>query len=536
MNRIYLFVICLVISSCLNCYAQWAKVDGLYYNETDGGVKLTYVSVDYCMELKNKGTITIPDSVTKGNQIRPVVAIGEDAFQSCKNKSFKLQGGRLIERVEQRAFKGCSKMTGFIETESLSYLGFEAFRGCGLSSVKIKPAYHDLTIGKYAFYGSGITNLEIGYRVKEISGHAFDSCWKMISVKFENGSLLTNIGDYAFYDCQALSSFSIPDKVTSVGELAFGSNDYSTGMYLNSVTVGMSVKTIGPNAFYKCNRLATVNWNVKRMDITQTSVDVFNNLESINTFTFGNKVEDIPAHLCKGCKGITSITIPEKVSSIGSKAFSDCRGLKEVIWKAERCGGTTAFDGLPNITSFVFHDGVTTIPSRLCQNLTGLTQVQLPESAGTIGRSAFQGCRNLKSVSLCVEGMSVGVDAFEGCSSISSIHNSYKRIEYGYWYYCTDDTDINSYGHSGQFDDAIFKTCKLYVPNGLLEEYKKSFLWHHFVNMAEETSDIEEIEFDKFDVIEIERYDIAGHRLYAPQTGVNIVRYSDGSIRKELVP
>ncbi|MBR3435290.1 MAG: leucine-rich repeat protein [Bacteroidales bacterium] len=540
MRRFYI-IICLFFCISLNCYAQFAQIDGAYYHETDGGVKLTYVNPNGCSEIKNKGTFTIPDSVTggpAGKKTLPVVAIGEEAFLYVKDKTFKLQGGNLVERVEKRAFKGCTKMTGFINTKSLSYIGQEAFSQChALTSVKISPAYYDIEIGKWAFEGCGFTYLEIGYRVKKISDYAFNICTNLTSVKFENGSKLTEIGNYAFQHCINLWSVSIPDNVTSIGEYAFAKRDMSGGdMQLYSVTIGASVKTIGTGAFYKCNNLTNVIWNVKRMDLSQTSVDVFNNLESIKTFTFGDKVEDIPSNLCQGCKGITSITIPKSVSSVGNKAFANCRGLKDVIWKAEYCTGTHAFDGLPNIISFTFADGVKIVPAYVCQHLTGLTQIDLPETVESIGRSAFQGCQNLKTLSLCVEGKKVGVDAFNGCSSLSTIHNSYKRMEYGYWFYCTDDSDITGYGHSGQFDDDVFQTCKLYVPSGLLEEYKKGFLWHHFVNMIEETSGIEDIEPDKIKAMELERYDINGRMLSAPQPGINIVHYSDGSVSKVWVP
>ena len=536
MKRSFVFLFCLLSCFSIHCFAQFAQVNGVYYHETDGGVKLTHVSSN-CTEILNKGTLTIPDSVTSsptspyGGKTLPVVAIGEEAFLYVKDKTFKLQGGNLVERIEERAFKDCTKMTGFIETKSLSYIGYQAFSNCdALWAINILPEYYDMEIDEAAFSNCDILSYVcFGYRVKKIGDSAFLNCRDLGAVVFKNGSRLTSIGNSAFFNTLTYA-ISIPDKVTSIGDYAF----YNTS--IQSVTIGLSVKTIGKDVFKDCNQLANVTWNAKLMDLSQTSVDVFNNMESIKTFSFGDKVEDIPANLCQGCKGITSITIPKSVSSVGNKAFANCRGLKDVVWKAERCTSTHAFDGLPNITSFTFADGVKIVPAYVCQYLTGLTQIDLPETAESIGRSAFQGCQNLKTVSLCVEGRKVGVDAFESCPSIKTIHNSYKRMEYGYWSYCTDDSDITSYGYSGQFDNAVFQTCKLYVPNGLLEDYKKGFLWHHFVNMIEESSSIEDIKSDNINVVELERYNINGRMLSAPQPGINIVRYSDGSVSKVFVP
>lgn len=533
MKRSFVFLFCLLSCFSIHCFAQFAQVNGVYYHETDGGVKLTHVSSN-CTEILNKGTLTIPDTVYGGilhNVPKPVVAIGEEAFLYVKDKTFKLQGGNLVERIEERAFKDCTKMTGFIETKSLSYIGCQAFSNCdALWAINILPEYYDMEIDEAAFSNCDILSYVcFGYRVKKIGDSAFINCRDLGAVVFKNGSRLTSIGNSAFFNTLTYA-ISIPDKVTSIGDYAF----YNTS--IQSVTIGLSVKTIGKDVFKDCNQLANVTWNAKLMDLSQTSVDVFNNMESIKTFSFGDKVEDIPANLCQGCKGITSITIPKSVSSVGNKAFANCRGLKDVVWKAEKCSSAySTFDGLPNITSFTFTDGVKMVPAYLCQYLSGLIQINLPKTVESIGTSAFEGCVNLKNLYLCVAGQNVGVDAFKGCSSLSSIHNSFNRQQ-GTMRYCSDDSDITSYGHSGQFDNNVFKTCTLYVPNGLLEEYKKLYLWHHFVNMIEESSDIEDIISDNLNVVELERYDINGRMLHSPQSGINIVRYSDGSVRKVFVP
>ena len=255
---ILLYLLCIIF----NAYADFfAKLDGANYYVTEGGAKLNYVSPSDCLEIKNKGTFTIPDSVTSsttspyGGKTLPVVAIGEEAFLYVKDKAFKLQGGNLVERVEKRAFKDCTKMTGFIETKSLSYIGYQAFSNCdALWAINILPEYYDLKIDE----------------------SAFSYC-----------DILTYVNTLTY-------AISIPDKVTSIGDYAF----YNTA--IQSVTIGLSLKTIGKDVFKGCSQLASVIWNAKRMDLSQTSVDVFNNLESIKTFTFGDKVEDIPANLCQG--------------------------------------------------------------------------------------------------------------------------------------------------------------------------------------------------------------------------------------------
>jgi len=117
------------------------------------------------------------------------------------------------------------------------------------------------------------------------------------SVVIEDG--VTNIGNYAFYNCSSLTSVTIPNSVTSIGAGAF---DGCTG--LTSVTIPNSVTSIGGSAFYNCSSLTSV--------------------------TIGNSVTSIGSSAFNGCTGLTSVTIPNSVTSIGSSAFYGCTNLKTV--------------------------------------------------------------------------------------------------------------------------------------------------------------------------------------------------------------
>ena len=104
---------------------------------------------------------------------------------------------------------------------------------------------------------------------------------------------VTSIGSSAFYDCDGLTSVTIPGSVTSIGNCAFY---YCDG--LTSITIPNSVTSIGYYAFYYCDGL--------------TSITIPNSVTSIGSSAF----------YC--CSGLTSVTIPNSVTSIGDDAFYNC--------------------------------------------------------------------------------------------------------------------------------------------------------------------------------------------------------------------
>ena len=137
------------------------------------------------------------------------------------------------------------------------------------------------------------------------------------------------------------------------------------------------------------------------------------------------------------CSGLTSITIPSSVTSIGYSAFSYCSSLATTIYTgtvAQWCnitfGDTNAnplcyshsltIDGA-EITNLVIPEGVTSISRYAFYNCSSLTSVTIPSSVTSIGESAFDGCRGLTSVTIPEGVTSIGDAAFSGCSGLTSV-------------------------------------------------------------------------------------------------------------------
>jgi hypothetical protein len=191
-----------------------------------------------------------------------------------------------------------------------------AFAFCsGLTSVTIPNSV--TSIGSYAFYScSGLTSITIPNSVTTIESGTFSDCSDLIFVTI--GTSVTTIGSYAFYSCSGLISVTIPNSVTSIGERAF-----SNCSGLISVTIGTSVTTIGSSAFSSCSRLATVNFNARNCTSMGNSSElVFSGCLSLSTLNIGKQVQTIPDYAFYNCNYLTSITIPDSVTTIGDFAFT----------------------------------------------------------------------------------------------------------------------------------------------------------------------------------------------------------------------
>ena len=221
-----------------------------------------------------------------------------------------------------------------------------------------------------------------------------------------------------------------------------------------------------------------------------------------------------------GCSSLTSLTLPSSVTSIGSSAFSGCSGLTSLTLPSSVTEiGWYAFYGCSGLTSLTLPSSVSSIGSFAFSGCSGLTSLTLPSCVTSIGESAFRGCSSLASLTLPSSVTSIGKSAFEGCSGLTSIYVSWES-----------PLSIDA----STFKDANTEKCILYVPNGTYDDYWISN-WGIFENIVEyDATGINHITTSG-DAKEISRYAVDGQRLEVPAKGLNIVKYSDGSVKKVVV-
>ena len=197
------------------------------------------------------------------------------------------------------------------------------------------------------------------------------------------------------------------------------------------------------------------------------------------------------------CSGLTSLTLPSSVTKIGCYALSNCIGL----------------------TSLTLPSSVTEIGEHAFLNCRGLTNFTIPSGVTSIGTSAFFCCYGLISLTIPSSVTSIGGFAFNDCSGLTSIYAYMEKLP---------ETGSNL------FLGCDAKNCTVYVLKGTGDAYFWSSFGYFDKIVEFDAAGIDKVTTST-DVEEVSRYYLNGQRLVGPTKGLNIVKYSDGSVKKVAV-
>ena len=464
-----------------------------YYILDDGTVEITDYSgsaenVDIPAEIDGKSvtsigdhafgdcisltSITIPDSVTE---------IGYSAFSGCTSLT-NITIPDSVTSIGDYAFEGCTSLTNITIPDSVTSIGDWAFHGCtSLTSITIPDSV--TSIGEYAFFGcSSLTSITIPNSVTSIGGSAFEGTALLdkqtTPVKYADSWVVNcdsdvenviiksgtkGIANSTFFGCSSLTSITIPDSVTSIGEYAFKGCCIS----LTSITIPDSVTEIGNRAFEDCSSLISITIPNSVTDIGRsafsgctslTAIDVEvgnNNYTSVNGVLFNKDKTELICY--PAGKTDKSYNIPNGVTSIGDYAFEDCTSLTSItIPDSVTSIGDSAFEDCSSLTSITIPDSVTSIGDSAFEDCSSLTSITIPNSVTSIGEFAFFGCSSLTSITIPDRVTSIGRGAFRECSILTSITipDSVTEINNGAFYNCASLVSItipNSVTSIGEF-------------------------------------------------------------------------------------
>ena len=244
------------------------------------------------------------------------------------------------------------------------------------------------SIGDSAFAGChNLVSLTINDAATSIGRRAFAEC--PLTTTLELGENITTIGNSAFYDCRGLKNVTIPQSVTSIGDSAFG--ECSS---LETLSLGENIKTIGDSAFYHCINLGKDDLTSVTIPQSVTSIgkDAFRFCNNMKSLTINGAIESMGARAFAGCISLKTLSLGENIKRIGHFAFADCSSLTNV----------TIPQSVTSIGNYVF---------RYC---TLLKNVTIPEKVTTIGLGTFSYCKQLEYIMLPA-GLTSFRDSLEGC-------------------------------------------------------------------------------------------------------------------------
>jgi hypothetical protein len=417
------------------------------YTISGSSVTVTGLTQEGINWLENcDGALEIPGTIAS----KTVTAIADNAFKGkTVTTSFTIPSG--VTRIGANAFSGLTKVTTITIPAGVTSIGNNAFDGCSkVSTLTYNATYIESVGGAYdnPFYktGAGVSNvtLNIGSNVRRIPGsflYTYTSndypnyhYLKIISVTipssvesigdsaFSNitsvtslsiGTGVKSIGDHAFAQT-SISTINIPNNVTSIGSLAF-----AVCPNVTSVTIGTGVTSIGDNAFTQCPKVSVLNYSAT--DVEEVGGSRYNPFRDMGTgieeltLNIGSNVRRIPDNFLLTdhpdyggiyTPNITSVTIPNNVTSIGNNAFEYCRSIKNLVI------GTK----------------VSTIMYMAFGECTGLTSITIPNSVISIGAYAFYKCSGATSLTIGTGVASIGTLAFYGCTTVSTINYYAKSI------------------------------------------------------------------------------------------------------------
>ena len=271
------------------------------------------------------------------------------------------------------------------------------------------------------------------------------------------------------------------------------------------------------------------------------------------------------------CSRLTSLTLSSNITKIGTCAFYECSGLKEVKFCINEDLETYLTKGHPyidvncginyylndkEVTSIVIPSNVTSLGLCAFQNCIGLTNLTLSSNITEIGGSAFKGCSGLKEVKFCINedletyltkghpyiGVNCGINYYLNDKEVTSIvipSNVTSLGDYAFERCTTLQSVLVSWptpiSAGKAFNKADVSKCILYVPQGTESDYFLVDVWGDFGNIIEyNPTGIDKVTTST-EAKELSRYSVNGQRLSAPAKGLNIVKYSDGSVKKVAV-
>ena len=477
-------------------YAYDFESGGIYYNYLgENNVSVTSSDTNY---QKYQGSIVIPSQVTYNGQTYSVTIIGASAFRECSGL-ISIIIPNSVTSIGGFTFLECNSLTSIIIPNSVTSIGSNAFAYCrGLTSVTIPNSVK--SIDSFAFYRCSslttiVSEIEKPFVIDASVFNSYDA------VIYTSATLIVPKGTKAAY--QTTEGWN---QFTNIVEAGESEPDQPGLIHINDIYYketgsGEAEVVSADNGVTNITIPSTISHNNKSYKVTSIGDSAFYR-SSISSISIPNSVTTIGYCAFKACAGLTSVTIPNSVTFISYSAFSKCVNLTSVIIGNSV---TTIHDGTflecSSLTSITIPASMRTIESSAFVSCTALTSVHIsdleawckitnqglyspyhlflngieiidlviPNTVVSINDFAFHGCSGLTSVTIPNSVTSIGISAFYGCSSLTSI---------------VSEIDKPFKIYNSVFE-GIPADAQLIVPKGTKAAYQATEGWNQFTNIVE---------------------------------------------------
>ena len=402
--------------------------------------------------------------------------IGSSAFHLCYDLEEVIMPPQVME-LGDYAFEGCSRLRYFMVPTMLEEIGQECFSGCeALRQFQLPSTMR--RIGKQAFDKSAVVELRIpAYCEIEEGGLGYMSQLQAIEVAQGNNNFSSI--DRALYDRDGRTLLLYPAARTGECRLPSGLEAIAPKAFYKSkvsaVDVPASVTWLGESAFEGSEKLTSI-WLPD--GVTELPVKVFSDCVSLRDIEMG-AISKMGANAFYNCKSLQSFTLAGPITAVPACAFEYCRALSRVELPSSVTGiGEKAFHECNALRSIDMGGSVTNLGKQVFDRCFALEQIDLPQGVTSIPEKLFFECKALRSVTMGSQVRSIGKEAFRRCQSLMSVEvpSSVSVIDKEAFRECTALTTITlNEGLQSIGDNALRETAiqQLVLPSTVRQLGKK---------------------------------------------------------------
>lgn len=433
------------------CPKSVTKIGGMAFSECtaletvklpEGITSIGDRAFEYCSSMVN---LNIPKGVK---------TIGTKAFLRCSSWRGEVDLPQITV-LPQQVFYDCRNLKRLTFATGITSIGEEALAQCGgLGALTFDEGL--TSIGQKAFDWSSITELHLPESLKSLSDWMCHDCENLQKVTLPNS--LTEIAKGAFKSCKQLTEINIPTALTTIRETAFDECAMLKELNLSNVT------TLEECAFRNCTQLTKV---ILAKNLESIPVEAFSSCTSLADVTWPQNLKAISYYAFYEAP-IATLQLPETVTSIGDKAFSNNKAITRFVFPKHVGKVLSTFSGCTNLTEVVLPEDATEIYKEAFRG-TGIKQIIIPEGYTTIMGEAFKNCPQLETIVLPST-----LTTFKGGYHFQNSPNIKHVL-------CLSKTapiaNLSDYRWDEFFDTQVYNTAQLYTPQDASYDYN---IWQHF--------------------------------------------------------